>query len=114
MIKLSAKNPSGEEESATLSSQEASFVNGVFAKQKDASQISQAQAEASASAAASPPFVIPGTGIGEVGPVGVIVTGVWMVLFAGVVGMGTFGRMQFRDQYRRRMKNEAARGVRTI
>ena len=114
-IELSASNPAGQQEKATLSSQEASFVNGVFAKQATNTP-TDAQAAASASAAieSAAPFKLPGTGIGEVGPQGVIITGVWMVAFTAVVGLGTFGRIQFRDQYRRRMKNEAARGVRTI
>ncbi|KAF2639570.1 hypothetical protein P280DRAFT_41112 [Massarina eburnea CBS 473.64] len=114
-IDLVAKNSAGQDQSTTLSSQEASFVNGVFAKQA-ATGITDAQAQASASAAVASvaPFKLPGTGIGEVGPQGVIITGVWMVAFTLVVGLGTFGRIQFREQYRRRVKNEMVRDVRTI
>ncbi|PVI01839.1 hypothetical protein DM02DRAFT_333890 [Periconia macrospinosa] len=114
-IELTANSPSGQPQKTTLSSQEASFVNGVFAKQAENTPTeAQAAASASAAIASAAPFKLPGTGIGEVGPQGVIITGIWMVLFTAVVGLGTFGRIQFRDQYRRRVKNEAARGVRTI
>ncbi|KAF1949561.1 hypothetical protein CC80DRAFT_429000 [Byssothecium circinans] len=114
-IELTAKNLAGQDEKATLSSQDASFVNGVFAKQATSPAAdAQAAASASAAVASAEPFKLPGTGIGEVGPQGVIITGVWMVAFTFVVGMGTFGRIQFREQYRRRMKNDMARNLRTI
>ncbi|CAI6334158.1 unnamed protein product [Periconia digitata] len=114
-IELTAKNPAGQDEKVTLSSNEASFVNGVFAKQAtNVPSEAEAQASASAAIASALPFKLPGTGIGEVGPQGVIICGVWMVLFTSVVGLGTFGRIQFREQYRRRVRNESARGVRTI
>jgi hypothetical protein len=99
--------------SATLSSQEASFVNGVFAKQAATSTGPQAAASATALAAAAAPFILPGTNLAFI-PIGLIVTGTWCITFIAVVGLGTMGRIQFREQYRRRMKNEMARGVRTI
>ena len=46
--------------------------------------------------------------------IGLLITGIWLIGFAATVGLGTYGRIQFREQYRRRMKNEAARNVRTI
>lgn len=104
-IELTAQSPlSGEQVKATLTSQEASFVNGIFATQA---------AAAEPAVASAPPFVLPGTTLAFF-PIGLLITCIWTIGFVGAVGLGTFGRIQFRDQYRRRMKNEAARNVRTI
>jgi hypothetical protein len=104
-IELTAKSPSsGQELKTTLASQEASFVNGIFAK---------AATSAAPAMQSAPPFVVPGTTLAFF-PTGLLVTCIWLIGFVGAVGLGTFGRIQFRDQYRRRMKNEAARSVRTI
>lgn len=97
----------GQQVTANLSSQEASFLNGIFSR---ASTTPQA-----AAANQAPAFVVPGQTLDpRVTKAGLIVTLVWTVGFFGVVGGGTYGRIQFREQYRRRMKNEAARTVRTI
>jgi len=104
-IELTARSPSsGQDLTTTLASQEASFVNGIFAQTAN----SAAPAEQSA-----PPFVLPGTTLAFF-PIGLLITGIWLIGFAATVGLGTYGRIQFREQYRRRMKNEAARNVRTI
>ena len=116
-IELTAKNSaSGQDVKATLSSQEASFVNGVFAKQTTGSPTDAAAlASASAAVASAAPFVVPGQTLDpRVTKAGLIVTLVWTGLFMGSVGLGTYGRVQFRDQYRRRIKNESARNMRTI
>lgn len=47
-------------------------------------------------------------------PIGLVVTSVWALFFFLAVGFGTYGRIQYRDQYRRRVRAEQARGVRTI
>ncbi|KAF2870741.1 hypothetical protein BDV95DRAFT_495915 [Massariosphaeria phaeospora] len=109
-IEISARN----DLKATLSSQEASFVNGVFANQA-ASTVTDpaAQASASAAAASAVPFVLPGTSLAFF-PIGLVITCVWTAGFFTAVGFGTLGRMQFREQYRRRMRTEVSRGVRTI
>jgi hypothetical protein len=60
------------------------------------------------------PFVIPGQRIVEVSPIGVIITSTWVLGFFLTVGSGTYGRIQFREQYRRRVRAEAARGMKTI
>lgn len=116
-IDLSARNPvSGKDVETTLSSTEASFVNGIFSKAGTAPTNADPAAAASASAAvvSAAPFVVPGTEIREVFPLGLIITGIWTFFFFLAVGLGTFGRIQFRDQYRRRVKQEMARGVNTI
>jgi hypothetical protein len=116
-IDLAARNPiSGQDVETTLSSGDASFVNGVFAKSASGPTNVDPQAAASASAAvqSAAPFVVPGQTISEVSPIGVIITGIWCIGFFITVGGGTYGRIQFREQYRRRVRTEAARGVRTI
>jgi hypothetical protein len=61
----------------------------------------------------NPPFVVPGQSLAFF-PVGLVVTSIWTAGFFIAVGGGTYGRIQFREQYRRRVRTEAARGVRTI
>ena len=94
-----------------LSSDDASFVNGVFADQTRA-----ATALAASTSTGPPgaiPFVLPGTTLG-VFPTGLIITSAWAFLFVATVGYGTFGRIRFRDSYRRRIKARLNAGVRTI
>jgi hypothetical protein len=115
-IDLAAKNPvTGRDVETTLSSQEASFVNGIFSRAGTAPTNADPQAAASASAAVSSaaPFVVPGVALAFF-PIGLVVTSVWALFFFIAVGFGTYGRIQYRDQYRRRVRAELARGVRTI
>jgi hypothetical protein len=109
-ISISATNPITQKAvNTTLSSTEASFNAGVFAKAAGnatdpKSILGQPQEQIAAAAAGLPtPYDVPGLAL-NVFPVGLIVTGIWMALFFGVVGAGTIGRMQFRDQYRSAMK----------
>ncbi|KAI9788067.1 MAG: hypothetical protein M1816_007279 [Peltula sp. TS41687] len=75
--------------STTLTSKEASFVNGVFAGSP-------------VGAASRPtPFELPGRRL-EIFPVGLIIASVWATVGVGIMAWGTFGRYQFRQQYRRR------------
>ena len=72
-------------------------------------------ASASAAVISAAPFVVPGQTLDpRVTKAGLIVTLVWTFGFIGVVGLGTYGRIQFREQYRRRVKTDAARDMRTI
>ncbi|EDU48001.1 hypothetical protein PtrSN002B_005980 [Pyrenophora tritici-repentis] len=115
-IDLAAKNPvTGQDVETTLSSQEASFVNGIFSRAGTAPTNADPEAAASASAAvaSTDPFVVPGTSLAFF-PIGLVVTSTWAFFFITAVGFGTFGRIQYRDQYRRRVRAESARGVRTI
>ncbi|KAF2010401.1 hypothetical protein BU24DRAFT_356088 [Aaosphaeria arxii CBS 175.79] len=112
-IELIANNPRGGNTlRETLSSSEASFVNGVFANSA-ASQTENAAAAASSLAAAVQPFYLPGTNLAFF-PIGLVITCAWTGFFLLTVGLGTLGRIQFRDQYRRRLKREMAYNVRTI
>lgn len=65
-IDLAARNPvTGRDVETTLSSQEASFVNGIFSRAGNAPTNADPQAAASASAAvaSAAPFVVPGTAL---------------------------------------------------
>ncbi|KAH6629535.1 hypothetical protein C7974DRAFT_434064 [Boeremia exigua] len=117
-IDLAARNPATNEDvTTTLSNKEARFVNGVFAQKAADNAPSNADPTAAAAATSAvflaAPFVVPGTALAFF-PIGLVVTGIWTVFFILSVGLGTFGRIQFRDQYRRRMAAEKARSVRTI
>ena len=116
-IDLVARNPTtGQDVATTLSNKDASFVNGVFASKAADDAPSNADPTAAAAATSAvflaAPFVVPGTALAFF-PVGLVVTSIWALFFFLAVGLGTFGRIQFRDQYRRRMRTEQARGVRT-
>jgi hypothetical protein len=113
-ITLAATSPlTGQRVNTTLSSDEASFVNGFFVRQSTSTNNAAAQASASAAVAEAAPFELPGTKLAFF-PTGLVITGVWTLGLVGSVGLGTFGRIQFRDQYRRRMKRDMATGVRTF
>lgn len=56
-------------------------------------------------------FRLPGTRI-LIFPIGAIITGVWTLLFVGVVSWGTLGRVQFREQYRRQSARAAEKAGR--
>ncbi|KAF2127610.1 hypothetical protein P153DRAFT_294895 [Dothidotthia symphoricarpi CBS 119687] len=115
-IDLAARNPiSNIDVTETLSSAGATFVNGIFASKADRPTTADPTAAAAASsiAAIAAPFVVPGTTLSFF-PVGLVVTCIWSAVLFIAVGLGTCGRIQFRDQYRRRVLAEKARGVRTI
>jgi hypothetical protein len=115
-IFIEAKNPSGVMLNASLSSMQASFVIGAFSTQTsvttDPKTILGNPAEklAAAQAGASTPYVVPGLSLG-VEPVGLVVTGIWAVIFATAVGLGTLGRIQFREEYRRQLRDQRDEGV---
>jgi hypothetical protein len=58
-------------------------------------------------------FTVPGTTL-DIFPIGLIITSIWCGFFIIAVGLGTLGRIQFREQYRRRSKRAYAETVRTI
>lgn len=96
----------GQSVNTTLSSNEATFVYGTFSKAvSDGTTFTKSQAAIAPIqtlvVAKDAPFILPGTGILIV-PVGGVITAVWAVLFCGTIAYGTYGRMQFADQFRRR------------
>jgi hypothetical protein len=101
-VTLAGIDSSGLVTNTTLAEGEATFVSGVFAKQITASRTAVQPPIQTLVVAKDAPFVVPGLHI-LIFPIGAIITGVWALLFIATIGYGTFGRMQFRDQYRRRI-----------
>lgn len=99
---LTGVDPSGNIVNTTLSSSEATFVNGVFAQ----AVVTAQPPLQTLVVAANAPFVVPGLHI-LIFPIGGIITGVWAVLFIGTITYGTVRRTQFREQFRRRVARTA-------
>jgi hypothetical protein len=104
MITLRAANGSGEVRT-TVSSNEASFLAGVFSSQSVMSDFSAAQLAVDQSTEAlrngTIAFVLPGTQI-MIFPIGLVVTGTWLLIGLTAYGYGTFQRMQYAEMYKTR------------
>jgi hypothetical protein len=100
-VTLTGQEPTGQMVNTSLSSDEATFVSGVFATQATGTKAQVAPPIQTLVVASGAPFVVPGLNI-LIFPIGGIVTGVWALLFIATIAYGTIGRMQFREQYRRR------------
>jgi hypothetical protein len=119
MISIQATNPSTNEMvNTSLSSSQASFVAGFFSSKTvavvtDPKQILGKPAEqlAAAEAGSPTPFVVPGLSL-NVTPVGLIITCIWTIILSIAVGFGTYGRIQYREQYRRAIKAQQTNDVR--
>lgn len=96
-----------------LSSPNASFLSGLFSQQSTSSTSPNAVAQASAAAASLTAFPLPGKTL-RIPLIGFIVTLVWTGLFCIAVGLGTVGRVHFRDQYRKNVKQDSMRGIARI
>ncbi|KAF2231034.1 hypothetical protein EV356DRAFT_452798 [Viridothelium virens] len=99
--------------STNLSSTDASFVSGVFSQQSTATTDPNAVASASASAMAQKAFVLPGTTF-RIPLIGFAITLAWTGLFVLAVGLGTVGRVHYRDQYRKNVKTASVKNVSRI
>jgi hypothetical protein len=100
-VTLTGEQPNGQMVNTTLSSNEATFVSGVFAAQVTPTKSRVIPPMQTLVVASGSPFVVPGLHI-LIFPIGGIITGVWVLLFIATITYGTIGRMQFREQYRRR------------
>ncbi|KAI9841974.1 MAG: hypothetical protein M1837_007540 [Sclerophora amabilis] len=103
-VTLTATNAKDEKVSTTLSSKEASFINGIM---------SQPLNTLTTNPAKEIPFVLPGVTLG-IFPVGLIITCTWAALGIAVVSWGTIGRYKFRHHYRRRKRRGNATDFRKI
>jgi len=118
-ISIEATDSAGQTIDATLSSTQASFVAGVFSNSSaltsDPKTILGNPAEeiAAKQAGAPTPFVVPGLSLG-VKPIGLVVTSIWTALFFTAIGVGTIGRIQFRDQYRKQIRAQSSESVQRI
>lgn len=100
-VTLTAVNATGQTVNTTLSSNEATFVSGVFATQVVPTKSQVSPPIQTLVVASGAPFVVPGLHI-LIFPIGGVITGIWAVLLIITIGYGTVGRIQFRESYRRR------------
>lgn len=87
----------------TVSSDKATFITGVFGNSTGANQTELA-AESKET-----PFKLPGTRI-SITPIGLYFFSAYLVLAGSIFGWGTLERAKFRDQYRRRVAEQARMG----
>jgi len=119
-VTISAQNPAlGRNVSTLLSPTEASFVIGLFMTSigsltDPAFLLDKPAQKIEAAAQGLPtPYIVPGLSLG-VFPTGLIVTSIWLLFFTLIVGLGTLGRMQFREQYRRDFKAQMSGSAKRI
>ena len=96
-ITLSGTEQDGTSINAQLSTQDASFVNGVYAS-------NEAEGSRSTTATDGSEFILPGTKPAMF-PTGLIISSLWALLYLAVMGYGTIKRYQARESYRRRVKH---------
>ncbi|RDL39927.1 Uncharacterized protein BP5553_04267 [Venustampulla echinocandica] len=112
-VTLKAVNSTGQLVNTTLSSQEATFVAGVFSTQVVPTRSQLAPPIQTLVVTGDQPFVVPGLNI-LIFPIGAVITGVWAILLIATIGLGTFRRMQFRENFRRRQAREMKGGLARI
>ncbi|KAI0967216.1 hypothetical protein F4678DRAFT_475426 [Xylaria arbuscula] len=102
---LKALDATGRTLSTNVSSNEAAFVNGIFANEVVLSQFNQATLAVNnitaALEAGSVPFVLPGVNL-LIFPIGLVVTSVWTLVGIGAYAFGTYERYNYRESHRRR------------
>lgn len=105
VLTLTAQNPAGQTVATNVSSNEAVFVTGVFSREIVMSDFARASAAVDDMTDrlnnATVAFVLPGVQI-MVYPIGLIITGVWLVLGVVAYGVGTYDRVRYAESYRRR------------
>jgi len=104
-VTLTGTDTTGATVNTTLSSSEATFVSGVFAATPTISKATVQSPIQTLVVASGQPFVVPGLNI-LIFPIGGIITGIWAVLFVATIAYGTYGRLRFRENYRRRRARE--------
>ncbi|KAF4930617.1 hypothetical protein CGCVW01_v000823 [Colletotrichum viniferum] len=104
-LTLTGVNAAGQSVSTNVSSNEASFITGVFSKEIVRSDVAMAQAAVDDVVAGlkngTVAFVLPGVQL-MIFPVGLIVTGTWLLIGVAFYGFGTYERIGYADSYRRR------------
>lgn len=117
IVTLTAVNSAGQTVRTNVSSNEAAFVTGVFSQSIVMSDVSRAtlavQNEVAGLKNGTVAFVLPGVQI-MVFPIGLVITSIWLALGIAAYGYGTVQRIQYREQYRRRMQRVVKGGVGTI
>lgn len=96
-----------------VSINEASFLTGVFSQEVVMSDFGAAQQAVDDQTAGlkngTVAFVLPGVQL-MVYPVGLIITGVWLLVGVAVYGFGTYERFRYAEMYRRRQAVSVPRG----
>ncbi|ROW07078.1 hypothetical protein VPNG_06637 [Cytospora leucostoma] len=103
-VTLSAINSAGNTVSTNVSTNEASFLVGVFADVHVLSDTAQAQVAVNQVVAGlangTVAFVLPGVNL-LIFPIGLVITGAWFAIGLVVIGFGFFERVQHREMYRK-------------
>jgi hypothetical protein len=104
-LTLTGTNSSGSTVQTNVSINEASFLTGVFSGEVIQSDFGAAQSAVDEQLAGlkngTVAFVLPGVQL-MIYPVGLIITGTWLLIGAAVVGFGTYERWKYAEMYRRR------------
>ncbi|KAL0944919.1 uncharacterized protein CTRU02_202806 [Colletotrichum truncatum] len=104
-LTLTGINAVGQTVNTNVSANEASFVTGVFSKEIVRSDLAMAQAAVDDMVAGlkngTVAFVLPGTQL-MIFPVGLVVTGTWLLIGVAFYGFGTYERIGYAESYRRR------------
>jgi hypothetical protein len=114
ILTLSAVNGTGQTIATNVSSNEAAFVAGVFSKEIFMSEFALASAavdditqrmlnsfDPNNATLVPVAFVLPGVQI-MIFPIGLVITGLWLLIGLVVIGFGTYERFNYRTQFQRR------------
>lgn len=105
VLTLTGENSEGQTVATNVSSNEAVFVTGVFSQMVVMSDFARASAAVDEVVEqmrnGTVAFVLPGVQL-MVYPIGLIITGSWLVLGLLAYGIGTYDRMRFAETYKRR------------
>lgn len=117
VLTLTAANSSGGTISTNVSSNEAAFVTGVFSQEVIMSDFALASANVNAAVSqltnSTIAFVLPGVQI-LIFPVGLVVTGTWLLVGLLAYGLGTYDRIRFADSFKRRKAMAGGAGTKRI
>lgn len=106
VLTLTAETDDGNTVATNVSSNEAVFVTGVFSQEVVMSDFARASAAVDEVVAqmknGTVAFVLPGVQL-MIYPIGLIITGTWLVLGLLAYGIGTYDRIRFAESYRRRL-----------
>lgn len=113
---LRATDSTGQTVATNVSSNEAAFVHGIFAKEVVMSPFNMAllaqQNTTDELKAGRVAFVLPGVNL-LIFPIGLVVTSFWTMVGVGAYAFGTYERYNYRESYRRRKAMAGSRSYAT-
>ncbi len=116
-VTLTGVDTTGKTVTTNVSSNEAAFVSGVFSKEIIMSPAALAQMAVDqitlGLSNGTVAFVLPGVQI-LIFPIGLVITSIWLIAGAAVILFGTFERMSYREQYRKRIAMQSKGGMSTL